>query len=83
MEAVDILRGQLREYEVEMNANKANTTSTLEEAIRLASSQLTHSILPISCPKNKDYDDIIQLLTKNQNLNQSNNNYQDEYESQK
>lgn len=83
MEAVEVLKEQIQDFEIEMNANKANTTSTLEEAIRLASSQLTHSILPISCPKNKDYDDIIQLLTKNQNLNQNNQNYQDEYESQK
>ena len=35
---------------------------TIENAIKLASSQLTHSILPISCPKNKEYDDILALI---------------------
>jgi hypothetical protein len=77
------MREQINDLKTEISANTANTTNTIEEAIRLASSQLTHSILPISCPKNKDYDDILELLTKNQMLAQKNQIMSVETDSQR
>ena len=48
--------------EFKIDNNRKNAMSTMEDAIKLASSQLTHSILPISCPKNKEYDDLVALI---------------------
>lgn len=72
MDRIESVKEEVQKVRERVEENKMDTMGTLESAIKLgrvegdflASSQMTHSILPMNSPKDQKYDDLLSLINK-------------------